>query len=801
MQISGNSTVRTVFLERLKVSLYSTLLVTCFVIAGCKEASTPAGTSAHLVKAQSFIKNGQLSAARIEIMNALQVKPDDPVAYFILSEMYEELGSIEESLKQLNKGLSLSTEQPKQKQLKKMRLELMSVPEADFDMRLSSFDATNNADKAELAYLKAFSLLRNNKEDEAKALLNQALDILPTHIDSLLFLARLSAKANELDSANDFVSKAMNIDPTNDDALILKGQLALKQENFALAEESFTFALLELNKLDVMTPKKYTILSGLVLALNKLGQQQKAIQYSDILAQSRPGQLKSSYQGALTALSDKDVGKAQDELEKALRLAPSHAPSNYLMGMTKLRQGDLEAAEKHLSTALDGEYIPEKTRLALILTRLKLKQLKEAQVLINTGLAETPDNPTYLSLRGTVLMLEGSTGKAEQSFKAALKQDKSFLPALNGLAKLYEKMEKIDAAKTQLITAANAAPNNLQLLMQIIQFGSRNEQNLWALGQIKKLQINMESELAPALVLAAYYYQKQDIPESQKYLDKAEVISPNHQLVKRLSSNLHISKAGLSAKQGNAKEALNQLNHAISVQPGNLKAHILKAGLLVEQGNTPAAIEVAKSLQADEKMHSAGLELEGNIWAELAQFEKAAQSYDQLWKTNKNGKLALKIYRIKKEFSDAGAAMSHVKAWVEEKPEELSALIALAMLEQENSNTKSAVTLYEKVLSIKGDSPLVLNNLSYIYFENGDPRALDLAAKAYELAPKSPAIADTYGWILVESKQLSKGLPILQQAAEAAPKTKEILQHYSEALTRAGKLDEAAVVMEKITKL
>jgi len=801
MQVSLNSIASEVLLKPVRVCLYSILLGLLIVATGCKEASTPTGTSAHLVKAQSFIRNGQLSAARIEIMNALQVKPDDPAAYFILSEMYEELGSFDESLKQLNRGLSLSTEQPKEKQLKKMRLELMSEPEADFNERLSSFNATNNAEKAELAYLGAFSLLKNNREDEAKALLNQAIDNVPTHIDSLLFLAKLSAKANELDSAKDYVSRALNIDPPSVEALVFKGQLALKQQDFALAEESFTFALLEINKLDVMTPKKYTVLSGLVLALNKLGQQEKAIQYSDILAKSRPGQLKSSYQDALSALSDRNVGKAQDELEKALRLAPSHAPSNYLMGMTKLRQGDLEAAEKYLSTALDGEFIPEKTRLALILTRLKLKQLKEAQVLINAGLAEMPDNPAYLSLKGTVLRLENQTDEAEQSFKAALKNDKSFLPALNGLAELYEKMGKIDAAKTQLMTAANAAPNNLQLLMQIIQFGTRNDQKHWAIGEINKLQINMENQLAPALVLAAYYFQKRDVTQSQKYLDKAEVISPEHQSVKRLSSNLHILKAGVSAKQGKPKEALNQLNHAISIQARNLKAHMLKSGILLEQGDTPGAIEVAKSLQTDEKMRAVGLELEGNIWASVAQFEKAAMSYDQLWKTNKNGKLALKIYRIKKEFSDAGAAMSHVKAWVEEKPEELSALIALAMLEQENSNTKSAVTLYEKVLSIKSDSPLVLNNLSYIYFENGDPRALDLAAEAYKLAPKSPAIADTYGWILVENKQLSKGLPILQQAAEAAPKTKEILQHYSEALTRAGKLDEAATVMEQITKL
>ncbi|MBL4607519.1 MAG: tetratricopeptide repeat protein [Pseudomonadales bacterium] len=769
--------------------------------AGCKEPTTPTAGSQHLIKAQSFLKNGQLSAARIEIMNALQATPSNAGAYFVLSEIYEQLGSFDESLKQINKGLSLSTQKPKDKQLKKFWLELMSTPEEGLNERISSFDAITNSEKAESAYLKAFLLLKNKKEDEAKIFLNQAIEIIPSHVDSLLFLARLSAKDQDINAANNFVSKALAANPNSEDALILKGQLALKQQDFALAEESFTFALLEINKSDVMTPKKYTILSGLVLALNKSGQQDKAIQYSDILARSRPGQLKSSYQGALTALSNRNIKKAEDELGKALRIAPSHAPSNYLMGMTKLRQGDLESAEEYLNTAIEGKYIPEKTRLALILTRLKLKRLDEAQLLIKAGLSEFPSSPTYLSLQGSVSALKDQTDSAETSFKAALEKDKGFLPALNGLASLYEKMGNIDASKAQLVTAAYAAPDNIQLLTQIIRFAIRNKQNEWALNEIKKLQKKNDTELSPALILAAYYYQLKDIRQSQQYLDKAEVINPKNRLVKGVSSNLHILKASLAIKQNDTKEALNQLSYAISAQPENLKAYVLKAGLLAKDGDTAGAIKVAKSLQKDERMGNTGLELEGNIWAEVAQFEKAAGYYDELWKTIKNDKLALKIYRIKKEFSDSGTAMAHVKSWVEDNPEELSALITLAMLEQENNNNKSAITLYEKALSIKSNNPLVLNNLSYIYFEGGDPRATELAAEAYKLAPKSAAIADTYGWILVETNQLSKGLPILQEAAMATPKAKEILQHYSEALTRAGKLEEAATVMEEITKL
>ena len=790
-----------IFSRHFKVAICAITFSASMLTAGCQEPSDPASNDQHLVKAQSFIKGGQLSAARIEIMNAHQAKPNDPAAYFLMSELFESMGSLEESLEQLNKGLSLFPEPPREKIFKRIRLELMIQSNTGINERLDAISPADASEKAEIVYLKAFLLINKKQYDDAKVLLNQALSILPAHIDALLFLAKLSARDSDFDTANTLIDKAINIDKNNVDSLILKGQVALKQKAYITAEESFTYALLSLNKLDIMTPKKYTILSGLVLALNKLGQQDKAIRYTEILAKSRPGKLKSRYKGALAALSDRDITKAQGELEKALALAPSHAPSNYLLGMTKLGLGDLETAEKHLSTALEGGYIPEKTRLALVLTRIKLKQIDEAQQLVDLGLKESPENPTYLALRGTVLSIQGKEKEAQKAFQNALDKNSDFVPALNGLAKSYENLGDINASKDQLLLASMAAPNNAQLLASLIKFGLRNNQTDWALKEIKKLPALKDAFPAAPLVLSAYYLQVQDLRQSQKYLDKAEAIKPDSPLVKRLSSNLYMAKARVAVKTGNKKEALSLLNHATSAAPKNLKAHILKAGLLSKDGNIQGAIEIAKHLQSDKQFYPTGLELEGNIWAEAAQFKKASSSFETLWETNKNGKLALKIYRIKKEYSDTNAAMKHIREWVNNNPDALPPITALAMLEQENNNKKMAITLYEKALVIKADNPLILNNLSYIYYEEDNPRALELAAKAYALAPKSAAIADTYGWILIENDQLDKGLPILEQAAKAASTAKEILQHYSEALTRAGKLEEAGQVMEQITKL
>ena len=63
-------------------------------------------------------------------------------------------------------------------------------------------------------------------------------------------------------------------------------------------------------------------------------------------------------------------------------------------------------------------------------------------------------------------------------------------------------------------------------------------------------------------------------------------------------------------------------------------------------------------------------------------------------------------------------------------------------------------------------------------------RAAATAAKAYALAPDNAAIADTYGWILVQTGERQRGIRLLEQAASAAPDNADIRAHLESA--RAG---------------
>ena len=77
---------------------------------------------------------------------------------------------------------------------------------------------------------------------------------------------------------------------------------------------------------------------------------------------------------------------------------------------------------------------------------------------------------------------------------------------------------------------------------------------------------------------------------------------------------------------------------------------------------------------------------------------------------------------------------------------------------------------------------MALNNLAWLYHLEGNPLALATAEKAHAMLPDSPEVADTFGWLLVQSQRVDDGLNVLKTAAQQAPSNPQIQFHLAYAL-------------------
>ena len=98
---------------------------------------------------------------------------------------------------------------------------------------------------------------------------------------------------------------------------------------------------------------------------------------------------------------------------------------------------------------------------------------------------------------------------------------------------------------------------------------------------------------------------------------------------------------------------------------------------------------------------------------------------------------------------------------------------------------------YKRGLAI--NQVLALNNGAWALHQLKDARAAEIGKRAWEAAPKSAAVLDTYGVILSDAGD-PKAVGLLREAVSAAPKNAQIRLHLAQALARAG--DRAAAKTE-----
>jgi len=105
------------------------------------------------------------------------------------------------------------------------------------------------------------------------------------------------------------------------------------------------------------------------------------------------------------------------------------------------------------------------------------------------------------------------------------------------------------------------------------------------------------------------------------------------------------------------------------------------------------------------------------------------------------------------------------------------------------------------MLEIQPNNAAMLNNLAWAAGQLKDPKAVEYAERANELAPGVPALLDTLGVLLLEKGDTTRGVDVLQKAAAGAPHDPAIRLHLAQALLKAGKKDAAKKELETLAKL
>lgn len=258
---------------------------------------------------------------------------------------------------------------------------------------------------------------------------------------------------------------------------------------------------------------------------------------------------------------------------------------------------------------------------------------------------------------------------------------------------------------------------------------------------------------------------------------------------------LAMSKVQLASKDLDA--ARKSLKAALTAAPGWLPAATLLVALEASVGNQNAALDVVRELRRIDPRGAASHVLEGDVHMAAKRPADAAAAFVSAYRISPSAALAARAARAK-AVAKLPDAENELVDWIKRAPHDMVARRALADYYIAAARHESAIEHLEIIVAARPNDAEALNNLAWAYRMIGDERALPIAERAYAAAPNSAAIADTYGWILVQAGRLAEGVKILGNATKLAPENGQMQYHLAFGLSRMGETQRARAILQSL---
>jgi len=702
-----------------------------------------------------------------------------------------------------------------------LELRANALPEAEkaFEAALArSSDDKEGADTlGALAGLTEVQL-RLNKQEAAKANSERLLAAAPKSRIAKLLSAQVATSGSDFGRARELLEELVSANPDDLQARMLLGLVNLQQGNLGQAEMHFATVSarqpdnVRAQQLLVETRSRIQSPEATLETLKPALQQPQA-DASLLALASRLSLQSGNRDEALAYLAQAADSPTEKSAEAQLEIAGGY-----------LAAGDLERAVEVLEGMPDGGANSLQRDSLLIAVLLRQGKTAEATARADALAAAAGANAAPRGLAAATYAATGKRDRARTEYEKVLEARPGDTATLLNLARLELQDRKGDAAAKRLRAVLAVDQKNLAAQLGMAAVARLNGDAKDAGQWMSRVVADHADSPTAMLAVTQFYLGTRDYGQALQAANDAVRLDPDNAAALNMRG-----LAQLGAGEGAA--AIASLQQAVqkSLQAAGYRLNLGRA--LALQRNTDGALEAFDGALAVDAESQPALYLAATTALRAGKIERAAGYVERLRRIAPDAPVSMRIEgdlaMAQKRYADAVgyydkalagggdslligaryragrlAGMKNPEAvlrdWLGRRPEDTTARILLAEHYEQTGDGAKAVREYEAVLVRAPENAVALNNLAVIEQRNRDPRALDLARRAYEAAPGSAAIQDTYGWLLVEQGELDRGLELLRSAARALPGSPEVQFHLGAALARKGLDAEAGPVLEKV---
>ncbi len=664
-----------------------------------------------------------------------------------------------------------------------------------------------------------FALLAQGQQDAALPHIEQLLAANPKHFLSNYLRGLVAYKKTDFKTALDYLQRSSQNAPANSPVTALLGSVHYAMGNYQQAELYLT-RYVDVVQDDLPARK---LLGATRLKLN---QPEKALEALGTASNDSNDAQLLAMLGEAAAMSG-EFRTGRDYFQRALKGATNPGLLQTQLAQTLLEEGDYDHAIAELQRAAQDTHAEKRAKILTVMAYLRkgdvAAALKAAQALV----AEKPTDPEMANLLGGVYLAKKDFKAARDQFQQALKLQAKFVPALMNLATLDWREKNPAAARAQFTKVLELDPKHQVAMLSLAQIEREENHPTIAVDWLEKARAADPSAVEPRLLLAQHYLRSGMLEKADGFVQEAVALRSSHPTVLSVLADLQLARQQYT-------QAAVTLEALIKAQPNDVNAHfrlgqtraylrqyaLARTNLRQAMTLAPHAAAIVAALASLEvrlnnfsaalglvddyiKKHPAAAEgytVRGDVLVAQGRYDVADQAYVRAIQIQSTAVLTLKRFHARSKMPGANGALELLQTWLESHPQDDAVRLALADSYRTTGRFAEAVDIYNKMLATKPNQVAVLNNLALTYLSSKDPRAIATAEAAYNLAPQHPFVADTYGWVLLQSGDAKKSKPILEQAHAKLPEQLDIQSHLAISLEQNGEPERARELLVQALK-
>jgi putative PEP-CTERM system TPR-repeat lipoprotein len=706
--------------------------------------------------------------------------------------------------------------------------------------------------QARALQLRGLIFRSRGEHSESRDALSRAYDIgrkylpVPEQVTLLIALTDANLALNDAEGARKTVERLATWAPTSVATYYLRARVAL------LKNDPVT-AVAECQRALQVSPHHAP--SEMLLAVAHLshGSFEQAEGVLNGVLSSDPGNV-----AATKLLAQVYLGRGQPEQARRLlsglaERSQSDAQIDWLMGAALLQSGDADglsalergqtAAPNDLGKRVDLAYayivsgVPAKAipllktvpagapqsaraQSLMVMASVSGKSPQDASHEIDGLVAADPGNAALLTAAGAQLARMGEARKSKDLLERALRLDPGAVGARWTLAQLAARAQDVQRAEELLRAILTIDPANQLAHLGLAELAWRRGDRAQAQDWLEKAVGKNPAAVEPRLRLAQIAFVAGDAPRGKNLLDQAIRISTDRGGVLNAAAQV-LSQAGfveealarykeataagaaegslnaarLYEETGRIDEGRQLLEAALADRPDWREATRLLLELDARNGRVDQALARVRSMT--ELSPAASLEYQGDVYVWARHYPNALGAYEDAQRKQPSAALAMKMFNVQRAAGAPSPQLSLLE-WLQNSPADADVRRLLAAHYESTGRQADAAAEYEKLLATGRIDPVSLNNLAWILQSRGDARAVALAKRAYDAAPQIPAIADTYGWILVQTDKVRDGIVVLERALAGASANPDIQYHVAAAYVKSGQAARGAEILREV---